>query len=315
MIKKKSPALQLARLIALAAMLLTAGQIAFTLHQGKALCLNSGCALVEQLTRVPGLALNIAGLLFFLLVYGGLSATRGEWRRTPEFLRVLLWTGLAAEAVLIGFQYWVVGVWCIYCLLLAACILLINLCLGGRQCAVGALLFAGVFLAFSSLQLIQPLPERHALNAGVFASRTGILTFPQHHLFYASTCSHCETIIADLRDNRRVTLLLHPVDRVDTVSLPDCTLNPGYTPELNKSLLASLGITEVPVLISTTSEGLEIRQGEQAIATYFRKPPENQPIGQSHYQAPSDRTSHLPLIPGIEEDGCQVSGNCSGGQP
>ena len=52
---------RLAMLIALLASLVVGGQIASILLQGKSVCLNEGCQVVEQLTRVPPLFLNLLG--------------------------------------------------------------------------------------------------------------------------------------------------------------------------------------------------------------------------------------------------------------
>ena len=73
---RPSPALSLATCIALLAGLLTAAQSGFILLRGDSFCLNDGCRVVEELTRVPPLVVNLAGLLFFLTVLAGLRAAR-----------------------------------------------------------------------------------------------------------------------------------------------------------------------------------------------------------------------------------------------
>ena len=87
---RPSPALRLASFLALAAALLTAAQSAFILLRGDAFCLNEGCRVVEDLTRVPPLAVNLAGLVFFLTLFFGLRASGSLWRRLPRFVAPLL---------------------------------------------------------------------------------------------------------------------------------------------------------------------------------------------------------------------------------
>ena len=84
---RPSPALSLATCIALLAGLLTAAQSGFILLRGDSFCLNDGCRVVEELTRVPPLVVNLAGLLFFLTVLaarGPQPRQNGEGRRAAR---------------------------------------------------------------------------------------------------------------------------------------------------------------------------------------------------------------------------------------
>ena len=182
MLNRKSTALQLGQFIALIASLLIAVQIGYILYEGSPFCLNGGCKVVEQLTRVSPMVFNVVGLLFFQMIFWGLRVSQGEWRRLPQYVRTLLLTGLAVEGVLISFQYLVANAFCAYCLGILSCIILLNLLLGAKQAAPALLLFVAVALAFASLDLNQnkkgeaPAAQRTgepAFTAGVFASRTG----------------------------------------------------------------------------------------------------------------------------------------------
>ena len=44
-------------------------QIGYILSRGEAFCLNDGCRVVEKLTAIPPLYINIAGLLYFILLF------------------------------------------------------------------------------------------------------------------------------------------------------------------------------------------------------------------------------------------------------
>jgi uncharacterized membrane protein len=316
MFNKKNKALQLAQFLALVASLLIAGQIGYTLYQGAPFCLNEGCKVVEQLTRVPPLVFDAAGFLFFQIVYWGLRAARGEMRRLPQFVQTLLLAALAVEAVLIGFQFLVVQAFCIYCVGILVFVVLLNLLLGIRQIVPGFLVFTAAMLAFASLDFNQNVPGRQAFSTGVFASRPGLLKYPENYLFYSSTCAHCEKVIAALHHNARATIHFNPIDRVTSIDLPKTILNDSYSPDPNKALLASLEIDEIPVLMTRTVDGWSIRRGETAILAYLSLPSDSETTGQSGYSpVPGSQGD----IPGLNSsDGCQVADDCPGdtsGQP
>src|SRR5512133_470578 len=105
MLNKKSKGLQAGQSIALLARLLIAVQMGYILYQGSPYCLNDGCKVVEQLTRVSPLVFNLVGLFFFQAVYWGLRSSRYELRQVPQVIKTLLFAALAVEGVLLSFQY------------------------------------------------------------------------------------------------------------------------------------------------------------------------------------------------------------------
>lgn len=305
---RPSPALRLASFLALAAALLTAAQSAFILLRGDAFCLNEGCRVVEDLTRVPPLAVNLAGLVFFLTLFVGLRASGSLWRRLPRFVAPLLLAGLAVEGVFIGFQLFVAGAFCSYCLAVLGAVVALNLLLGLRQAAHGLLLFLAALLAFASLEVQRPGQGGAALKDGVFASRPGTVAGSEHHLFYSSTCAHCERVIGSLRTSPGATVLFHPIDRVQTLDLPGAQLRGDYAAEANRALLTGLGLDEIPVLITKSADGYSILRGETAITAR---------LGQPAAPAAANGQSPLPtapLIPGLppatQGEGCQVATDC-----
>jgi len=309
MLNKKNKALQLGQFLALFASVLIAGQIGFTLYQGTPFCLNEGCKIVGKLTKVSPLVFDAAGLIFFQVVYWGLRSARGEMRRLPQFVKTLLLAALAVEAVLIGFQYLVAQTFCAYCLGILACIVLLNLLLGLRQIVPGVLIFAATGLAFFSLDLNQSTPGKQAFTAGVFATRPGLSTYPEQYLFFSSTCAHCEKVIASLKNNTRATISFNPIDQVKTIDLPNIARTASYSPAVNKALLTSLGIDEIPVLMIRTLDGWTIRRGEAAILASLSLPPQTETTGRAGYLAAPVSQS---VIPGIgSSDGCQVSSDCT----
>jgi hypothetical protein len=324
MLNKKNTALQLGRFLALVASLLIAGQIAFTLYYGTPLCLNSGCKVVENLTKVSPLVLNLVGLCFFQFVYWGLRSARGELRRLPQFIRTLLLAALGAEAVLIGFQYFSAQAFCVYCLGICAFVVLLNLLLGFRQIGAGILIFSATLLAFASLNFSQPptttntatpspTTTKQAFADGVFSSRPGLLKSPEHYLFYASTCPHCEKVIASLKNNARSTLFFNPIDKVSTLDLPNVSRNTDYSPAANKALLTALGIDEIPVLMTKTAEGWTIRRGDAAIIAYLSSTSINSPKSGESTSGQSGQSSvpGVQAIPGLDTSACRVGSDCA----
>jgi hypothetical protein len=143
----------------------------------------------------------------------------------------------------------------------------------------------------------------------VVASRPGLLKQPESYLFYSSTCGHCEKVIASLKNNARATIHFNPIDTITSIDLPKTTLNASYSPALNKALLTSLGIEEIPVLMTKTAEGWSIHQGETAILAYLNLPVRTETTGPSGYSAvPGSQVG----IPGLDSSkGCQVSTDCT----
>ena len=306
----KSGAIRLASLLALIASLMTATQVGLILFQGETFCPSDGCRLVEQLTKAPPLVFNLAGLLFFQAAYWGLRSSSGDPRRVPLFVPPLLQAGLATEGVLIGFQFLVVRTFCTYCLAILGVIVLLNLFLGLRHAAKGALIFTAALLAFASLDHDQATPTESALTVGVFASRQGTMAQPAHHFFYSSTCAHCEQVIAKLRGDSRATVQFHPIDAVTAIDLPQAVLRPSYSPQANKALLTALGIDEIPVLVTPTADGMAMVRGAQAIIAQLGL---TQSATATVEQPGASTTPAAALpIPGQEsKDGCQVSTDCA----
>ncbi len=312
MLNKKSKGLQVGQSVALLASLLITAQIGFTLYQGNPFCLNEGCKVVEELTRVSPLVFNLVGFFFFQTVYWGLRSSRYELRQVPQFIKTLLFAGLAVEGVLLSFQYMVAHAFCAYCLGIFACIVLLNLLLGFKQATTGLFLLAVVVLAFASLELSPSQKGASAFTAGTFASRPGSTKGAESFLFYASTCAHCEKVIASLQKNNWATVHFNPIDQVTSLELPGSRRTSTYSPATNRALLASLGIDEIPVLMTRTAEGITIRRGEAALLAYFGKASFAEAAGQSRAAAASATQS---LIPGLEasKDGCSVAADCTDG--
>ena len=298
---------------ALLASLLVVIQIAILLLGKEGLCLSQGCQVVDQLTRVSPLVFNIAGLLFFQTVFLGTHRVKSVDASRLQLVRLLLLSGLAAEGVLVGFQQIIAGAFCTYCLIVLGFIILLNILIGFKQLLASAFVFGVVLLAFSSLEFQNNPKNSKALHEGVFASKTNPSSTTTVYLFYSSTCAHCQRVLEVMATKSAISKHFNPIDTITSMNVPGVTLNRRYDPKINKTLLNSLDIEEIPVLLERKANGYTIIKGETAIIAYFDGL--DTQIQQSTVST-VDRLKALPvpesLIPGTgtKEEGCSVNTDC-----
>jgi hypothetical protein len=311
---KKTSSMLWVKWTALLSSLMITVQIVILLLGKEGLCLSQGCQVVERLTRVSPLLFNIAGFLFFQAVFWGLYRVKNESENRSKLVRLLLLTGLAAEGVLVGFQQIVAGSFCTYCLIVLGFIVLLNLLAGIKQLLAGAFVFGVVLLAFSSLEFKHDQMNQRAMNEGIFASKINPSSAVSVHLFYSSTCSHCQRVLEIMVKNPTISMHFNPIDMISSIDAPGVILNLNYSPAANKALLNSLDIGEIPVLLERKNNGYSIIKGESAIVAYFDsldKPIRNAaslPITPSN-----DSREKKSLIPGTgdQAEGCSVNTDCN----
>ena len=224
---------------------------------------------------------------------------------------LLLTAGMGAEAVLIGYQYLIACTFCSYCLIIFACIVLLNVLAGWRQAVRGLVIFCAVAAAFFSLEF-RTSAEVQTLSYqdGVLATRQGTQAEPQIHLFFSSTCSHCKNIIQLLAPQKNLTIFFHPIDSVDAVDVPGIEKMATYSTAANRNFLASLGINEVPVLLLKEKNQYTVLKGENTIQQQIDKlitPQEKKESKEEQHLSP---TSSQETILGTSSDGCSVEENC-----
>lgn len=312
--KKRPLAFRLGQVLTLLAALMLTVEISLLLLGGKGLCTSEGCRVVDQLTTVSPLLFNIVGLLFFLLLVPGWRHAGDQSGIRAQLFRLLLLGGLAAEGVLIGFQLIIVDTFCLYCLIIFSCILLLNLLAGIRQLLAGLFLFATVLLALSSLDFKQSANGSPTVTEGIFASRPSPTATTTAHLFFSSTCPHCKSVLDVMVNDPALTIHFNPTDSISSLEAAGVTLNPDYSPAANRAFLRSLGIDEIPVLlVHTDADGYVVIRGEQAILQYLAglHTSDSQSIfpatGTSSFSSSAD-----PLIPPAETDdgACTIATDC-----
>ena len=301
-------------IISFLASVLTAVQTFLLYTKGKGVCLNDGCEIVDSLTAVSPLLFNIAGFLYFQTLFWFLLWGRSGSEYWHKLARLLLLAGLVAEAALIFFQYRVAMVFCSYCLIVFSFILLLNLLCGLRQIFRGAVLFAAVMVACFSLKFGPAAGSGQALPAGSVAMLTGREDGVERYLFFSSTCSHCENILASIENRNRCSFRFNPVDRVTTFRLTGAEHFAAYDPEINFNFLKTLSVTGVPALVAIGNDTTLVLKGEQRIMEYLDENcrPETKTVdysGTSSSISPVEM-SRQSLETVEDDDACPVAEDC-----
>lgn len=299
-------------IIAFLASILTAVQIFLIYTNGKGLCFNSGCEIVDSLTTVSPFFINIAGLVFFQTLFWCLLWGRNGSEYWHRFVRLLLLAGLAVEAVFIFFQYSIVSVFCTYCLVVFSIILLLNILCGLRQIFNGAVLFFAVIVSCFSLQFGAANGSGRSLDRGSIAMVAGERGGAKLYLFFSSTCGHCEQVIDTLREENICTLRFNPVERIDDFSFPGSEVYREYDPTVNFNFMKSLSIHEVPVLVAREEQSSLVLKGEVRIRQYLDENCRNikvEDYSGSTIMAPSGY-DFLNSSGKLGNDGCLLATDC-----
>ena len=261
------------QLLALSASLVIAVQIIYILVNGSAICLNSGCEIVERLTSLSPLYFNILGLLYFQIIYWSLRFIKNRSLGGFEIPGLLLLAGLAAEGVLLAYQLFVAHVVCSYCILIFSFVIILNLVYDRKQLISGVTILIAIIFSFS---LLTWLPARvssqiNSLEHGSYGVKSCATPSKEIFLIFSSDCVHCINVINALDDCNSCDFYLNPVEKLDTFKVNGLELNASYSPEVNRLMLAILGIKEVPVLVVKNTNGFSFIKGEDNILNYVRR--------------------------------------------
>jgi len=286
-------------------------QAALLYARGEAICLDEGCRVVEGLTRVPPLFINLAGLGFFLTA-AALAWRAHESRFTRQLLGLLLLAGIAVEGVLFSYQIFVAKAFCSWCLAVLAIVVLLNLLAGVRQSLGAAAVFVSSLAVFSVLSfgVVQPPAGGRALDRGTYGVRRCAVPAKQVYLVFSSSCVHCAAVLRTLESCNSCNFHFNPVDQIAGLDLPGVERSTAYDPGVNRGLLALLGIEEVPVLLVPGPEGMSIIRGEKRILSYIS--------AECFRASPALNADPARLLDGgslnlfgvEEDDGCNVTVDC-----
>ena len=264
---------RLTLVIALAGSLLTLVQIILLESGLDGICFSGGCEIVDSQTKIPPLFFNFFGLVFFQAVFWGVWAGRRS-EELQFYVRMLLLAGLAAEGVLVSFQYVVVESFCTYCLIIFSLVALLNLLRGLRQAVTGAAIFVAVVISFATLQFTTATSESIAtgindLEKGAYAVLTGEVKKPKLVLFFSSTCPHCEKVIESMQQGATCTVSFNPVSKVTKFPLTTLVTNEHYDVGVNRAFMMSLGQKSIPVLLVQQQKHIQLISGGNAIMNYL----------------------------------------------
>lgn len=300
-------------IISFLASMLTAVQVVLELRGAKGLCFNNGCEIVESMTKVSPLVFNVAGLLFFQTLFWLFLLGKNGSEYWLKLARLLLLAGLAAEAVLVFFQYSIATVFCSYCLVIFTVIVLLNLCGGPHQLVRGMVIFIAVLAACFSLQFSPDSTGRGtSLDSGSLAMLNGKRDGVMLYLFFSASCSHCEKVIEAIDADNVCTVRFNPIERIEKFAIANMVRFADYDPEVNRTLLQSLSINEVPVLMAKAGDETQILKGEKRIMEYLQKTcRQSRGIDYSGTSnSPAPGYTFLPEVQKSGEEACPVNTDC-----
>ena len=260
------------RMLALIASILAAAQVMFILVSGSIICLNQGCRVVENLTLVPPLYLNIVGFIFFQTIFWLSFYVSRNSDQPSELLGLLLISGLTFSSALLAYQLFFVHAFCGYCLLIFGFVFTMNLCYGRKQRISGTVILTAIIFSFSILNFMptEVFSKFYSLKNAAYGHRPCDFPSKEIYLIFSSDCSHCMNVIQELNNCNSCDLYLNPIDNMVSLKAEGLELNPDFSPDLNKLILKVLEIDTVPVLVAKSQEGYRFIKGEKKIINYVR---------------------------------------------
>lgn len=310
---------------ALAGSIFTIIQLVLLLFKQDTICFNDGCAIVETMTAVSPIFFNLAGFLFFQAVFWTLYYTKLKDSYWPILSQALLIAGLAAEGVLVGYQNFVVEVFCSYCLVIFGVVVFLNLLQGVKHIFFGIAIFLAIQIAFASLQFSTPNPDGgFTLDKGVIATMDAANKDKQFYLFFSSTCEHCEEVIQTLEEYPQFPISFNPVDKVTQLPIPGNVELIDYNSKVNVSFLSTFGINEIPVLMMRDGNNFSVIQGKSQIIKTIKENCYHEEISLEETPAPSElpetsiegsspvefNLNQFAPTPQEDEGACVIGDNC-----
>ncbi|MEN8243928.1 MAG: hypothetical protein ABFS43_03390 [Thermodesulfobacteriota bacterium] len=260
------------RIIALIASIGVAAQAIITLISGSGYCPSQGCKVVESLTLIPPLWVNILGVIFFQAIFWSLTFLKEKTFFRIDPTGLLLLGGLIFDASLLAYQVFVVQTFCAYCLVVFACVLALNILYGIRQIVWGLTVLAAILFSFSILSFTpdNDHPDGFSLKAAAWGVRSCSAPTKEVYLIFSSTCPHCQKVIQSLNECNSCDLYLNPIDDITALNLEGIERIDTFSPQDNRHMLELLEINTIPVLVSKSPDSYDIIRGEKNILNYIR---------------------------------------------
>ena len=232
-----------------------------------ALCHSKGCELAASLLKIDSIVLNYigiasAGLLLILGIF-----TYKEYISKKVFL-VYLFSCIAFETIMIGYQFFVSPHMCKFCLGVYGFLLLIFLFASGRFFIVILPFVMAIFIAFSFLAI----PKNKS-----FITKDG------NYLIQSPTCPHCK-LVKDYMHKKKI-----PFVRLNASDIED------------RNFIRFLGYKTIPLLIIKKGSSVTIINGDEDIIKYFEEKIEKTTASTSNSEPNIDLIS----VEG-KADGCEI---------
>lgn len=301
--------LKLSRIIALIGSVVTLVQAGLLWYEREGICFNDGCAVVESLTTVDPIFINLGGFVFFQLIFWSILLVGIKPQRLGV-VRVFLLAGIAVEAVLVAFQYLIAQVFCSYCLIILGLVVSLNLLAGVRHIIAATIIFTAVVLSFAGLQFNGTGGRAlERLDDGVYASLEGAEE-EKRYLFISSNCNYCEEVVVSLQDGFDCGVMFNPIDEIKEFYLPNAQKRPFYDPSINKAFLQQLNLDQIPVLYVEREHGFSAITGAGPILDYL----EAECRGHNRLE-PTLQLNGVSEVPGLDflqpqDEACSVNTDC-----
>jgi len=299
------------RVIALSASILTAFQVVINLITGSSLCPDAGCKVVESLTVISPLYLNILGFIFFQVVFWLLYHLKSTSGYPSDLIGLVLLSGLTFDSALLGFQIYVVHSLCSYCLLILFLVIILNILCGIRQTAAGFAILSAVVLSFSIMALFPMGAESkmYSLKNAAYGLKSCASPTKEIYLIFSSDCPHCQKVIETLNNCNSCDLYLNPIDNISSLNLTGLETNKSFSPEINRHILAVLGIDRIPVLVVKDAQSYRFVSGAERILSFIRQACFT--YDEVFYFDKSPQSADREITVLTEEDqGCSVEEDC-----
>lgn len=247
-------------------------QAAINLITGSSICPNAGCKVVESLTSISPLYLNILGCIFFQLVFWLLGNPKTKPRSNHYLVGPLLLCGLAFDSALMAYQIFAAHSLCSYCLLILFFVIILNILYGARQMAVGFAISSAVVISFSILTLFPTGAgsKPYSLKNASYGLKSCASPTKEIYLIFSSDCPHCRQVIETLNNCNSCDLYLNPVDNLSSLNISGLELNKSFSPQVNRLILEIFGIDSVPVLVVKDKESYRFVRGGNRILSFIR---------------------------------------------
>ena len=261
------------RIIALGASVITAFQAVINLITGSSICPNAGCKVVESLTSISPLYLNILGCIFFQVVFWLLGKLKSKPGNGRYLVGLVLLCGLAFESALLGYQLFVAHSLCSYCLLILFFVIILNILYGARQMAVGVAVSAAVVISFSIVALFPASAgsQKYSLKNASYGLKSCASPTKEIYLIFSSDCPHCQQVVESLNNCDSCDLYLNPIDNISSLNIVGLEKNKSFSPGVNRLILEIFGIDSVPVLVVKDEESYRFVRGENRILNFIRR--------------------------------------------